>query len=1053
MSKQKTISLIIMVSTAIIILLCIYFYMQGKSKGKIHMFELMEFDGTEDFVNVDVPNSQDFTFAAWVYWNGGDKGQRIFEAGVDNDNCMYFSPYEGIDPKTGVAHFYILKDGVGHMLTAPQPLPQKEWVHVAVTIKDNVGKLYINGDLKSSYQDMILTPSSIEIKKSYLGKGIDYRTRNFNGKLDKVVITDMALSIDEIVELSESLNIEEQFDDSMLISNLQNSNIKNSKLVDGFMSKSILLDGTGYIEIAPEDTYERDITFYGQFLIQESEKEQALFCYGNENEYFGVSVDPQGKLTFYLEDADTAKHFSSKESVQFKNWTSISVVIQGNTVNIYTDGEVIASNLNCDLSFIKGLDEASWKIGQNSWSQNLSGIVDDIRIYESALSEDKLAKLTVAPIAKFTFDGHLGNNLYDGEQIIAEGQIEFDIGYNQQSKSMLFDSDEEYISIPHSMFNNANLSISVWIKSNSETNIQNIIELQNKQASSYLKVSVDPQQENLKLIASNDGVLTSVSSESIETNRWIHVALVIHNNDCKLYLDGKLAIEKDELIAENFTHTVRNVFLGNGFDGNITDLQIYGNSISNETICKIMRDKIVFPSEDLNLEYIKSGDITMSGNYAYWGYAQEHDGEIVKDEESGYYYIYSTDTSPGNKTQPGASLRPAIQIRRSKDIIHWEFYGWVWDAVPNEAELWTGTDSMLWAPSVGYFGGKWHLYYSVSSLGQRQSFIGVATSDSPAGPWVDEGEVFKTLNNDKQYEVNPIDPNLFIDKDGTPWLLYGSYYGGIYINELDPNTGKLVNYGEGTCIARRRNNIDVTEKDSIEGAFLVYHEESKKYVLFASYDHFYGNYNVRVGRADTPDGIYLDYNGNALTDVNKQQIQQVGTKILGSYQFNGDPGWWGLGHNAVYEEDGEWLSINNSHCFEDPSFCYMHIRKLIWTDDGWPVLSPERYAKETEQEIPKMSLVGQWERIKFRQESNELLQSKKLMINADGTLGKNKENYWEFKSPNTLILHWYYENLSDNYLTEEVKILPAWDWENWKPTLVFTGLDENGVMVWGKNID
>ena len=30
------------------------------------------------------------------------------------------------------------------------------------------------------------------------------------------------------------------------------------------------------------------------------------------------------------------------------------------------------------------------------------------------------------------------------------------------------------------------------------------------------------------------------------------------------------------------------------------------------------------------MENVASGDITISKSYSYWGYAQEHDGEIVK---------------------------------------------------------------------------------------------------------------------------------------------------------------------------------------------------------------------------------------------------------------------------------------------------------------------------------------------------------------------------------------------------------------------------------------
>jgi hypothetical protein len=66
--------------------------------------------------------------------------------------------------------------------------------------------------------------------------------------------------------------------------------------------------------------------------------------------------------------------------------------------------------------------------------------------------------------------------------------------------------------------------------------------------------------------------------------------------------------------------------------------------------------------------------------------------------------------------------------------------------------------------------------------------------------------------------------------------------------------------------------------------------------------------------------------------------------------------------------------------------------------------------------------------------------------------GNNKRGIWEFLSPNTLKIKWIVDEKQQKYELETVKILPAWDFENWKPTLVFTGLSEKGIAIWGKKI-
>ena len=46
-------------------------------------------------------------------------------------------------------------------------------------------------------------------------------------------------------------------------------------------------------------------------------------------------------------------------------------------------------------------------------------------------------------------------------------------------------------------------------------------------------------------------------------------------------------------------------------------------------------------------------------------------------------------------------------------------------------------------------------------------------------------------------------------------------------------------------------------------------------------------------------------------------------------------------------------------------------RKLLWTEDGWPVISPLVYAGEKEQKIPKEMIYGTWGFIKRRSNNYE----------------------------------------------------------------------------------
>ncbi|WP_431213952.1 family 43 glycosylhydrolase [Puia sp. P3] len=64
-----------------------------------------------------------------------------------------------------------------------------------------------------------------------------------------------------------------------------------------------------------------------------------------------------------------------------------------------------------------------------------------------------------------------------------------------------------------------------------------------------------------------------------------------------------------------------------------------------------------------------------SPNYvSQWGPYNVHDPSIRKFGD--YYYCYSTDVAYG------ASVRPGIQIRKSKDLVQWSYVGWVFSGLP-----------------------------------------------------------------------------------------------------------------------------------------------------------------------------------------------------------------------------------------------------------------------------------------------------------------------------------------------------------------------------------
>lgn len=449
-------------------------------------------------------------------------------------------------------------------------------------------------------------------------------------------------------------------------------------------------------------------------------------------------------------------------------------------------------------------------------------------------------------------------------------------------------------------------------------------------------------------------------------------------------------------------------------------------------------------------------------NYRKWGTYNVHDPSCKKFGE--YYYLYSTDAIFGeNRKEAEENQVPLgyIQVRRSKDLVNWEFIGWAFPDIPEEAVQWVHKHTAgigatnIWAPYIIKHNDTYRLYYCVSAFGKKISYIGLAESVSPDGPWTLKGCVVKT--NDACV-MNAIDPSVIVDPDnGKWWMHYGSFFGGLYCMELDPETGLALHDGDqGHLIARRANYM----QDNLEAPEIVYHPGLKQYYLFTSYDPLMTTYNVRVGRSDSPEGPFVDFAGRDLKDtVNQFPI------LTAPYQFDNHPGWAGTAHCAVLNEgDGRFFMLHQGRLSPENMLMVLHVRELFFTSGGWPVVSSERYTGTPARKFNKEDLIGEWEMLRIMEPVHERKLEAGQVLWGEGELKKNELNRsfhitfmpdgntdrkgnWNFLIGNqTLKLE------IDGEVIEELLIFAGHDWENEKETVLFTGLDRTGRSVWGKRI-
>jgi arabinan endo-1,5-alpha-L-arabinosidase len=451
------------------------------------------------------------------------------------------------------------------------------------------------------------------------------------------------------------------------------------------------------------------------------------------------------------------------------------------------------------------------------------------------------------------------------------------------------------------------------------------------------------------------------------------------------------------------------------------------------------------PAFDINSIKDNYEAIAPVANYLQWGPHNVHDPAIQKFGE--WYYCYSTDVAFG------ADVRPGIQIRKSKDLVQWYFVGWAFNGLPTQGAQFiqskgTAPFNSLWAPYVLKVGNQYRLYYSLSSSAPRLSVIGLATSSNPDGPWTEQGLVVTSLD-DNTIQTNAIDPTVVTTPAGEQYLYYGSGWDGIYVLKLNPATGLAASTGDKGKRIANRGFTNGKYNGNIEAAEIIYHPTLNKYFLFIAYDWLQTKYNTRVMRGDNPMGPFYDYQGQ---DANLNIDH--GPMITAPYQFMGHGGYQGISHCAVFSDDnGQWYFASQARPTVNSFFMNLHVRKIFFTEDNWPVVSPQRYAWEENSTVVRDSLIGTWEQIILgyrvvpgyaaEQTSPDLQTAINLTLKADGTLNNDAASKWTYTAP-YLRLSW------SNGFTDKVFVQKGRDWENKKATIIFSGLNNEGTAIWGK---
>lgn len=412
-----------------------------------------------------------------------------------------------------------------------------------------------------------------------------------------------------------------------------------------------------------------------------------------------------------------------------------------------------------------------------------------------------------------------------------------------------------------------------------------------------------------------------------------------------------------------------------------------------------------------------------------------------------------------------------------------------------------------WAPVVRKVNnGLYRMYYSLVidnyiKTGKKntaenfdhswteRAFIGLMETSNPASnQWEDKGMVVCSASDqpnteangwgrrgtgdwDAYFKFNAIDPTYTITPEGKHWLIYGSWHSGFAALEVNPSTGMPLTPlakpwtvegnsidSFGKLVATRGNSTNRWQAS--EGPDVIYNPQTQKYYMFMAYGQLAVAYNTRVVRADRPEGPYVDMQGNSAT-AGKEMLPVV----TAPYKFSNSNGWVGISHCGIFDDgQGNWYYTSQGRFPVDVpginasnAIMMGHVRSILWTEDGWPIVMPERYGAVPKVAIAKEELEGNWELIQMKPTAQNSTndgnatqyESKVITLGADGKVTSEawgNDQTWSFDAAKNMI------TIGNNkiYIQREV------DWEA-SPrvaTIVGGGYQDNGATTnWMKKIN
>jgi hypothetical protein len=548
--------------------------------GKIGL--AIDLDGTNDYVTLPagVADTYDITVTAWVYWDGGNQWQRIFDFGTGTNQYLFLTPRSGSNTLR-----FAIKNGGSEQIVETTQLATGQWVHVAVTLRDSAATLYVNGAVAATNSSVTINPIDFKPTINYIGDSQWSAHPFFNGRIDDFRIYNYALPGSEIwIMWGESTDNPPLFTSDPIIKPDATEEV-------GYSGQSLATDandpdsgtlifskvtGPSWLNVAANGTLSgtpgNDDVGENIFFVRVTDPAGA-----SDDATLKITVVNTNDAPFWLANPFSKDSVTQGQSYSGSLAEDVDDIDAGDTLTFSKISGPAWLNVAADGT-LSGTPGAG-NVGVNSFTVHVTD--------NSGASDDATLNITVLGIeliTQYKFDGNANDSIGANHGTAVGGPL-YTTGKIGQAIDL--DAVNDYVVLPAGLVNIDDTTIAAWVNWDGGNQWQRIFDFGNN-TSQYMFLSPRSGGDTLRfaITTSSYGSEQILQTTQLATSQWVHIAVTLAGNVGKLYVGGVLKATNSSMTLNPSDFNPAINYIGKSqwsadplFNGRIDDFRIYNYAL------------------------------------------------------------------------------------------------------------------------------------------------------------------------------------------------------------------------------------------------------------------------------------------------------------------------------------------------------------------------------------------------------------------------------------------------------------------------------------------